>query len=212
MSNDSHSENNLPVPFIGISRHRIGVDGVGVTTLAAFHGCPLQCRYCLNPQCMGSSEGLQCHTPESLYEAVRIDNLYFLATGGGICFGGGEPLLRASFLHRFRELCGSGWRLTAETSLAVSREAVETASEVIDDFIVDIKDWNPAIYKSYTGRSNQRMTSNLKYLLKKLGASHIMVRVPGIPDYNTEADIEHSITALRDIGVTRIDRFQYIVK
>ena len=27
--------------LIGLSRHRIGVDGAGVTTLVAFHGCPL---------------------------------------------------------------------------------------------------------------------------------------------------------------------------
>ena len=37
------------VPIIGISRHRLGVDGNGVTTLVAFHGCNLQCKYCLNP-------------------------------------------------------------------------------------------------------------------------------------------------------------------
>ena len=36
--------------LIGLSRHRIGVDGAGVTTLVAFHGCPLDCKYCLKPQ------------------------------------------------------------------------------------------------------------------------------------------------------------------
>lgn len=29
-------------PVIGISRHRIGIDGSGVTTLVAFHGCELR--------------------------------------------------------------------------------------------------------------------------------------------------------------------------
>lgn len=38
-------------PIIAISRHRFLVDGEGVTTLVAFHGCPLYCKYCLNPQC-----------------------------------------------------------------------------------------------------------------------------------------------------------------
>ena len=38
--------------LIGLSRHRIGVDGAGVTTLVAFHGCPLNCKYCLNPQAL----------------------------------------------------------------------------------------------------------------------------------------------------------------
>ncbi len=37
--------------IIGIKRHCLGSDGHGVTTLVAFHGCLLRCRYCLNPQC-----------------------------------------------------------------------------------------------------------------------------------------------------------------
>ena len=37
------------VPLIGIARHRLTIDGEGVTTLVAFHGCPLRCKYCLNP-------------------------------------------------------------------------------------------------------------------------------------------------------------------
>ena len=39
----------------GISRHRIGVDGEGVTTLVAFMFCPLACEYCLNPQTLKDS-------------------------------------------------------------------------------------------------------------------------------------------------------------
>lgn len=38
------------VPLIGIARHRLTIDGEGVTTLVAFHGCPVAvCKYCLNP-------------------------------------------------------------------------------------------------------------------------------------------------------------------
>ena len=201
-----------PVPFIGVSRHRIGVDGIGVTTLAAFHGCPLRCRYCLNPACLGSADRLYRYTPESLFEKVRIDNLYFLATGGGICFGGGEPLLRVDFLEQFRKLCGSAWRLTAETSLNVPRAAVMKAAEAIDDFIVDIKDFNPAIYKAYTGRSNRRVLLNLRWLVKAKGAEHIIVRVPLIPGYNTDEDRDRSAATLREMGVRRIDRFKYIIR
>ena len=197
-----------PVPFIGVSRHRIGVDGIGVTTLAAFHGCPLRCRYCLNPACLGSADRLYRYTPESLFEKVRIDNLYFLATGGGICFGGGEPLLRVDFLEQFRALCGTSWRLTAETSLNVTR----AAAEAIDDFIVDTKDFKPTIYKAYTGRSNRRVLLNLRWLVEAKGAEHIIVRVPLIPDYNTDADRDRTVATLKEMGVTRIDRFKYIIK
>ncbi len=175
------------VPFIGVSRHRINIDGTGVNTLAAFHSCPLRCHYCLNPTCFGKSDELPHYTPQTLFDYVRIDNIYFLYTGGGICFGGGEPLLRTDFIHEFRKLCGDAWKITAETSLAVPRSSVEIAAEVIDDFIVDIKDTNPAIYKAYTGRSNRLSMQNLRWLISAKGAEHIMVRVPLIPNFTATA-------------------------
>jgi len=36
--------------IIGFSRHRLSSDGDGVTTLVAFHGCPLRCLCELNSQ------------------------------------------------------------------------------------------------------------------------------------------------------------------
>ena len=85
----------LKAPIIGIDRHRLTTDGEGVTTLVAFHGCPLHCKYCLNPQCLSPDGVLRTITPSELYSEVEIDDLYFVATGGGICFGGGEPLLHS---------------------------------------------------------------------------------------------------------------------
>ncbi len=200
------------VPFIGVSRHRIGIDGIGVTTLAAFHGCPLRCKYCLNPACLGPADRLYRYTPESLFEKVRIDNLYFLATGGGVCFGGGEPLTHPAFIAGFRELCGQAWRLTVETSLNVPHSAVEKAAEVVDDFIVDIKDCNPVIYKSYTGRSNRRALYNLRWLMTAIKPEHVVARVPLIPEYNNDSDRDSSVAILKEMGVTRFDRFNYILK
>ena len=74
--------------IIGIERHRITTDGNGITTLVAFHGCPLRCKYCLNPQCLNEKLICRSTTPQELLEEVRVDNLYFLATGGGVTFGG----------------------------------------------------------------------------------------------------------------------------
>ena len=33
----------LEAPLIGIDRHRLATDGEGITTLVAFHECPLRC-------------------------------------------------------------------------------------------------------------------------------------------------------------------------
>ena len=198
-----------PAPFIGIMRHRIGIDGDGVTTLAAFHGCPLHCHYCLNPSCLGSVERLRRLTPEELYEEVRIDQLYFLATGGGVCFGGGEPLLRSVFIVRFRELCGPDWQLTLETSLNVSEENLQAVLPHVNAFIVDIKDLHPDIYQRYTGQPITRLLRNLEHLAAHFPTQQVVVRVPLIPDYNTDDDRARSVEHLQDYGFTRFDRFTY---
>ena len=59
--------------IIGIARHRLSTDGEGVTTLVAFHGCPLCCQYCLNPQSLDDGQYFREYTPEQLYTETRID-------------------------------------------------------------------------------------------------------------------------------------------
>ena len=78
---------------------------------------------------------------------ILYDELYYLATGGGVTFGGGEPLLYPAFLNGFRELCGPNWHLCAETSLSVPQENVRIAAQCLDMFYVDCKDTDPDIYR-----------------------------------------------------------------
>lgn len=199
-------------PFIAVSRHRIQTDGEGVTTLCGFYGCPLRCKYCINPQSFREDAKRIFHTPESLYNAVKLDDIYFLATNGGVTFGGGEPLLYVGFIKEFRALCGDKWHLCAETSLNVSSDAVRLASSVIDHFYVDIKDMNPEIYQSYTGKSNDNVIENLKLLLSLTSKDRITLRIPLIKDFNTESDREKSVSRLKEMGFTDFDLFNYVIK
>ena len=75
-------------------------DGQGITTLIAGAGCPLNCRWCINKRLLREATA-EAVTAEELLERVKMDDLYFRATGGGITFGGGEPLLHASFIYVF---------------------------------------------------------------------------------------------------------------
>lgn len=203
------SDQGKRAPIIGISRHRMATDGKGVTTLVGFHGCPLRCRYCLNPHSFAEDTKRLMLTPEELYERVKVDQLYFLASGGGVTFGGGEPLLYPDFLRRFRALCGEQWRLSAETSLAVPKEAVTAVAEVFDEFIIDCKDTDPDIYRRYTGRENRTMLDNLSYLLTLVPAERVVVRVPWIPDFNDDQSRARSRERLAAMGVARFDCFSY---
>lgn len=203
----------MTVPFLCIDRHRLTIDGEGVTTLVAFHGCPLHCKYCLNPQCLEADGVWQEMDTELLMMNVEIDNLYFLATGGGICFGGGEPLLRSSFIKEFCKQCPEEWLFTMETSLNVLRHHLEEVAPFIYSFFIDIKDMNPSIYKSYTGKSNQQVIDNLIWL--STHAKHkdrIVIRIPLIPQFNTPEDQTRSQQALEELGFVNFDVFEYIVR
>lgn len=205
-------ENAIQAPVITFSRLRMQTDGQGVTTLVCFHGCPLRCHWCLNPFSFAPETKRTVMTPAQLFEQVRIDNLYFLATGGGVTFGGGEPLLYADFLREFRGICGKHWHLCAETSLNVPWEKAEIAASCIDMFYIDCKDTNPDIYRRYTGQDNARMLENLQKLISLVGPERITVRVPLIPDFNTEEDRQQSVKLLKQMGITQFDLFTYRTK
>lgn len=202
---------NLHFPLLALARLRMGTDGKGVTTLVAGAGCPLSCRYCINKRLLTEAPRVNV-TAEELIEKIRIDDLYFRATGGGVTFGGGESLLHAAFISRFKKLCPPEWRIAAETSLAVPRESLLPVLSAVDEFIVDCKDMDPGIYRRYTGGDAQVMKDNLAFLLASCGADRVLVRVPRIPGFNTARDQQMSVDALRKMGVTRLDLFDYVVR
>ena len=205
-------QSEITAPFIAINRHRLTTDGEGVTTLVGFHGCPLHCEYGLNAQCL-QADGVWCRlTPGELYSEVEIDDLYFVATGGGICFGGGEPLLRSDFIKAFAEIMNPEWKLTIETSLNVPLENVKAIASLVQMWYVDIKDMNPDIYKAYGCKENKQVISNLQWLAANGYADKVIIRLPLIPEYNTDEDRQQSQQQLEKMGFTNFDKFNYIVR
>lgn len=197
---------------IGIARHRLSTDGDGVTTLVAFHGCPLRCQYCLNPQSLADSGCFRNYSPEELYAEVRIDELYFLATGGGVTFGGGEPCLRHEIIREFRTLCGPDWQLNLETSLNVAATNVEALLPIVNTLIIDIKDMNPDIYRSYTGKTNDFVIDNLRLIAEAGRQNDCIIRIPLIPNYNADSDRTASRAILEALGFTKFDLFTYKIR
>lgn len=198
---------------MAIARHRIGIDGEGITTLAAFHGCSLHCRYCLNDRCLHPDGIWRTMTTAELLGEVSKDNLYFLATGGGVTFGGGEPCLRSLFIEEFCSVMDSRWRMTIETCLNVERHHIERLIPLVDQWIVDIKDMNSDIYRHYTGKDNKQAIDNLRWLLSHDAmAEKVIVRLPVIPQYNTKDDVKRSRNKLATMGAKYFDEFEYMVK
>jgi pyruvate formate lyase activating enzyme len=131
-------------------------------------------------------------------------------TGGGVVFGGGEPLLQVKFIHEVCQLADPMWQKRIETSLYSKWEQIQLLVEDMDEWIVDIKDLNPEIYKKYTGKTNNMVLRNLRKLIKTVPKEKIVIRVPFIPGYNSANDVKQSIAILKEMGYSRIDQFEYL--
>lgn len=191
-----------------IDRLRMGTDGDGITTLVGFYGCPLNCKYCINNKCH-ASDSKSAITSVDLYNRVKIDQLYFKATGGGLTFGGGEPLLNAKFIEEVLNYGAKDWQTTIETSLNVPIEKWKCLIEYVDEYIVDVKDMNPSIYKLYTGSNNEIVINNLKELQQCGFSDRVLLRLPLIHEYNDEDDILRNRHKLVEMGFSRFNEFKY---
>ena len=197
----------VKAPIYSISRLRFGTDGKGITSLVAFMGCPLRCRHCINSWCHSDPSQARLMSPEDLYGELMIDDIYFQMTGGGVCFGGGEPTLYPEFIRQFRKVCGSRWRITVETALTCTEDVIPEMARSVDSWIVDVKDLSEEIYEEYTGKRND-IRSKLRVLLD--AGAETTVRVPHIPGHNSDADVARTIGELRSMGFNDIDEFTYI--
>ena len=196
----------------------MGTDGSGITTLVTFMGCPLKCKYCLNKKCHepiyeadGKTlrNGIMLLTPQELYDLVKVDNIYFQSTGGGICFGGGEPTLYKDFIVEFKKICGDKWKITLETSLRCSYNTIKDLSPVVDHWIVDIKSMNPFIYEEYTGVM-LGILQHLSSIQKLVPQEKITVKVPHIPGFNDDEDLDSDIDELKQhFGFVNINIVEY---
>lgn len=197
--------------IFAIGRHRIETDGSGIRTLVVFEGCPLRCKYCINPYTWNGEQTGIIHSPEMLLRKVSVDSVYFQATKGGITFGGGEPLLNAKFILDFINIAPASWNYTVETSLAVPFGNIRLIAGKIDTFVVDIKSMDAEIYRAYTGCELSLAITNLKLLIELVGAERIILRVPVIPGYADQQSQNYSAEQLRKLGISNIDLFTYKV-
>ena len=208
MKTMTHSKANI----FAIGRHRMETDGDGIRSLVVFAGCPLRCKYCINPYTWDNSKTAVVYTPEMLLQKVSVDSVYFQATKGGITFGGGEPLLHARFISDFIDIAPDSWNYIVETSLSVPFENIAALADKIETFVVDIKSMDANIYRNYTGAESEVALNNLVSLIKLVGADRIIVRVPVIPGYADEKSQALSVKKLNNLGITQIDSFNYRTK
>lgn len=202
--------------IMAISRFRMGSDGRGISTLVTFFGCPLHCKYCINNFCHESKQHNSvprgAYTPQELIHILRKDDIYYRMSGGGVAFGGGEPLLQSAFIHEVCKLAEEGWQMRIETSLNVPWKHVEPLIYDIDEWIIDIKDMDFLIYEKYTGVKMDYLINNIYRLKELVNTSRLHIRVPRIPGFNKIKNIEKSVEWIKNILEVEPEVFDYIVE
>lgn len=178
-------------------------DGYGIRTTVFFKGCPLNCSWCHNPECINPSEEILfypdkcigcgmckdgCYagarvvcgremTVHDILREVKLDLPYY-SGGGGVTFSGGEPLMQRDFLREAINSCkGAGIGCAVETSLVYFDDEI---FESLDFVMADFKIWNSEIHRQHTGIPNETIKENFRNL-ESLGVP-IIARTPVIPE------------------------------
>lgn len=158
------------------------VDGDGLRCSIFLAGCPLRCAFCHNPDTW-QMEGKRISSEDLVKKILRY-RPYF-GDNGGATFSGGEPLLQARFL---REVCinlaENGVPFVLDTSGQVElSEDVLFLLKHAQSVLLDVKFWDDASYRNFTGRGIQRTLDTLQ-ALDEMGTRCVIrtVIIPGIND------------------------------
>lgn len=188
-------------------------DGPGIRVTFFMKGCPLNCRWCHNPEGISpfqeivtttnkigdrefkqNEEAGKYYSVDSLLEILDKERVFMNHSKGGVTFSGGEPLLQFEFLLEALKACKSnGYNTAVDTSGYSSSENYKVIIPFTDLFLFDIKHLDEANHIESTGVSNTGILDNYRLLLS--GGKDMMVRIPVIPGFND--DQEH-LERLRD--------------
>lgn len=126
-------------------------------------------------------------TPERLMEILNRDRRFWGA-GGGVTFGGGEPLFQGGFLMRMLDLCRRDMIHTAIETCCYADEALfMDVMGAVDFAFVDVKHMDTDAHRVKTGVGNERILNNLRALSKsgvRSRTKRVILRMPIIPDFN----------------------------
>jgi len=202
-------------------------DGPGIRTTVFFHGCPLECWWCHNPECWQpvlkkeilqdenhdtavrftrkANRAAQLVGSDVVLDEIKRDRIFYEESRGGVTFSGGEPMMQMEFLLELLKACKqNGIHTALDTCGHAPAEDFLKIYDLVDLFLYDLKIMDNEAHRKYTGVSNELIISNLLMLSQKGGKT--CVRIPLIPGIT---DTEDNINAIVEL-IAPLKKIQYI--
>ncbi len=190
-------------------------DGPGIRTTVFFKGCPLQCRWCANPESQNRYAAIadaiedetycgRDYTVEQVMIQVRKDKPFYDQSGGGMTLSGGEVLQQMTFTV---DLCsaahGEGIHVAAETTGYAAPQQFRSFLDHVDLLLYDFKHYDRALHYANTGVYNDVILENLRQAVT--AKIPVIARIPVIPEFNTGlSTARHMAQMLADWGIREV--------
>ena len=144
-------------------------------------------------------------TPAEIADEVLLDEMFFKGSGGGVTFSGGEPLLQVDFCVELAKILKKrDINIAIDTCGYVPREAIDKILPYADTFLYDIKAIDPEVHKRCTGKTNELILENLRYI--DSCGKKIEIRIPYVPGLNSSEieQIAEFLSELKNVAGIRV--------
>ena len=142
------------------------------------------CEKCANacPRDAFTIYGKDC-TAKDIASEVLLDKMFFDGSQGGVTLSGGEPLMQPNLcLELAKILKEKGVNVALDTCGFVDKSVIESVLPYVDTFLYDLKAIDPVVHKNCTGKTNELILENLKFIDGK--NKKIEIRIPFVPKFN----------------------------
>jgi pyruvate formate lyase activating enzyme len=125
---------------------------------------------------------------QELMSEIEKDMPFYLRSGGGVTFSGGEPTLQEDILLPLLKACKARYIATAvETcGYVTDRAKLDRLLEYIDLFLYDIKCIDSEKHRRFTGIANELILENARYIASS--GKSMIIRVPVVPGLNDSTE------------------------
>ena len=190
-------------------------DGPGIRTTVFFKGCPLQCRWCSNPESQNRNAAIadamenplyrgREYTVEEVMAVVRQDVDFYIESNGGMTLSGGEVLQQPDFAEALIDAAhAEDIHVAVETTGFIAPERFRAFLPHPDLFLYDFKHYDRELHRDGTGVYNDIILENLRSVVAS--GKPVVARIPVIPRFNVGIRHARGLAAARtDIGVREV--------